>query len=125
MNIMNCSSLQKRNENFQFCTKMCIGSTRNGIEFCFSSQTVLILLLLLKTLCRIDLLSFNNLLRCILNPIDSLIDRRENMSDVTCRDHFAVFNWLTGVLRTSVTIFRVRIANLGFAVRVLIRSDVA
>ena len=37
---------------------MYMGSTRNGIEFCFSSQTVLILLLLLKTVCGIELLSF-------------------------------------------------------------------
>ena len=54
---------QKRNENFQFCTKMYMGSTRNGIEFCFNSQTVLILLLLLKTVCGIELLSFNKTLR--------------------------------------------------------------
>ena len=60
----------------------------NGIEIVFNNQTVPILVLCVKTLCGIDLLSFNNLLRCILNPIDSLIDRRENMSDVTCRDHF-------------------------------------
>ena len=96
----------------------------NGIEFVFNNQTVPILVLCVKTLCGIDLLSFNNLLRCILNPIDSLIDRRENMSHVTCRDHFAVFNWLTGVLRTSRTIFRVRVTILGFAFRVLIRPDV-
>ena len=63
-------------------------STKNGIEIVFNNQTVLILVLCVKTLCGIDLLSFNNLLRCILNPIDSLIDRRENMSDMTCRDHF-------------------------------------
>ena len=97
----------------------------NGIEFVFNNQTVTILVLCVKTLCGIDLLSFNNLLRCILNPIDSLIDRRENMSEVTCRDHFAVFNWLTGILRTSRLILRVRVANLGFAFRVLIRFDVA
>ena len=52
-------SAKKRNENFQFSTKMYMGSTRNGIEFCFNSQTVLILLLLLKTVCGIELLSFN------------------------------------------------------------------
>ena len=97
----------------------------DGIEFVFNNQTVPILVLCVKTLCGIDLLSFNNLLCCILNPIDTLIDRRGNMSDVTCRDHFAVFNWLMGVLRTSRTIFRVRVVNLGFAFRVLIRPDVA
>ena len=97
----------------------------NGIEFVFNNQTVSILVLCVKTLCWIDLLSFNNLLRCILNSIDSLIDRRETMSDVTCLDHFAVFDWLTGVFRTSRMIFRVRVANLGFVFRVLIRFDVA
>ena len=100
-------------------------STENGIEIVFNNQTVPILVLCVKTLCGIDLLLFNNLLRCILNPIYSLIDRRENMSDVTCHDHFAVINWLTGVLRTSRMIFMVRVANLGFAFRVLIRFDVA
>ena len=63
-------------------------STDNGIEIVFNNQTVPILVLCVKTLCGIDLLSFNNLLHCILNPIDSLIDRRENMSDVTCCDNF-------------------------------------
>ena len=76
------------NENFEFCTRLYTRSTRNGIEIVFNNQTVPILVLLLKTVCGIELLSFNNLLRCILNPIDSLIDRRENISDVTCRDHF-------------------------------------
>ena len=69
LNIMNeynelLFSLEKRNENFQFCTKMYMGSTRNGIEFGFNSQTVLILLLLLKSVCGIELLSFNKKLRC-------------------------------------------------------------
>ena len=63
-------------------------STENGIEIVFNNQTVPILVLCVKTLCGIDLLSFNNLLHCILNPIDSLIGRHENMSDVTCRNHF-------------------------------------
>ena len=97
----------------------------DGIEFVFNNQTVPIFVLCVKTLCGIDLLPFNNLLCCILNPIDYLIDRRRNMSDMTCRNHFAVFNWLTGGLRTSHTIFRVRVVNLGFAFRVLIQPDVA
>ena len=63
-------------------------STENGIEIVFNNQTVPILVLCVKTLCVIDLLSFNNLLCCILNPMDSLIDRHENKSDVMCRDHF-------------------------------------
>ena len=63
-------------------------STENGIEIVFNNQTFPILVLCVKTLCGIDLLSFNNLLHCILNPIDSLIDMCKNMSDVTSRDHF-------------------------------------
>ena len=58
-------------------------STENGIEIVFN-----ILVLCVKTLCGIDSLSFNNLLHCILNPTDSLIDGRENMSDMMCRNHF-------------------------------------
>ena len=63
-------------------------STDNGIEIVFNNQTVPILVLCVRTLCGIHLLSFNNLLHCILNPIDSLIERRGNMSDVTRWDHF-------------------------------------
>ena len=63
-------------------------STGNGIEIVFTNKIVPILVLCVKTRCGIDLLSFNNLLCCILNPIDSLINACENMSDVTCRDHF-------------------------------------
>ena len=63
-------------------------STENGIEIVFNNQTVPILVLCVKTLCGIDLLSFNNLLHCILNPIDSLIDGCENMSDMTCCNCF-------------------------------------
>ena len=69
-------------------------STENGIEIVFNNQTVPILVLCVKTLCGIDLLSFNNLLHCILNPIDSLIDRRENMSDMMCHDHF-ICSWMS------------------------------
>ena len=63
-------------------------STESGIEIFLNNQTVPIIVLCVKTLCGIDLLSFNNLLRCILNTIDSLIDRHENISEVTCRNHF-------------------------------------
>ena len=38
---------------------MYMGSTRNKIEFGLNSQTVLILLLLLRTVCGVELLSFN------------------------------------------------------------------
>ena len=51
-------------------------STINGIEFVFNNQTVLILLLLVKTVCGIDLLSF----KVHANPINSLFVRREKMS---------------------------------------------
>ena len=69
-------------------------STEKGIEIVFNNQTVPILVLCVKTLCGIDLLSFNNLLHCILNPIDSLIDGHENMSDVMCHDHF-IHSWMS------------------------------
>ena len=71
-----------------YVPEMYTRSTVNGIEIVFNNQTVPILVLCVKTLCGIDLLSFNNLLHCILNPIDSLIDGHENMSDMTCCDHF-------------------------------------
>ena len=63
-------------------------STENGIEIVFNNQTVPILVLCVKTLCGIDLLSFNNLLHCKLNPIDSLIERQENMYNMMCHNHF-------------------------------------
>ena len=46
--------IENAQRHFQFCTKMYMGSTRNGIEFGFNSQTVLILLLLLKTVCGLN-----------------------------------------------------------------------
>ena len=45
----------------------------NRIEFVFHNQTVLILLLLVKTVCGIDLLSF----KVHANPINSLFARGE------------------------------------------------
>ena len=51
----------------------------NGIEFVFNNQTVLILSLLVKTVCGIDLLSF----KVHANPINSLFTRREKMSHRT------------------------------------------
>ena len=69
-------------------------SPENGIEIVFNNQTVPILVLCVKTLCRIDLLSFNNLMCCVLNAIDSLIDRCENISDMTCRNHF-ICSWMS------------------------------
>ena len=57
-----------------------------GLNF-INYQADLIWLFFAKTVCGIDLLSFKNLLHCILNPIDSLIDRHANMSDMMCHDH--------------------------------------
>ena len=51
----------------------------NGIEFVFNNQTVLILLLLVKTVCGIDLLSF----KVHANPINSLFVSHEKMSHGT------------------------------------------
>ena len=52
-------SPKKEMRTFNFVPQCTWVPTRNGIEYCFSSQTVLILLLLLKTVCGIELLSFN------------------------------------------------------------------
>ena len=41
----------------------------DGIEFVFNNQTVLILLLLVKTVCVIDLLSFNKILQYMQIPL--------------------------------------------------------
>ena len=78
---------------------MYMGSTRNGIEFGFNSQTVLILLLLLKTVCGIELLSFNNKIVVHLNLINSLVDGRAHEPIITLWD----------VSRMSRSVFRVRI----------------
>ena len=55
--------------NFEFCTRMYTRSTMNGIEFVFNNQTVLNLLLLVKTVCGIDLLSYNKILWCMQIPL--------------------------------------------------------
>ena len=78
---------------------MYMGSTRNGIEFCFNSQTVLILLLLLKTVCGIELLSFNKKIAVHLNPIYSLFARHAHEPIVTLWD----------VSQTLCSVFRIRI----------------
>ena len=44
-------------------------STMNGIEFVCNNQNLLILLLLVKTVCGIDLLSFNKILHCMKIPL--------------------------------------------------------
>ena len=65
----------------------CTGWLREmGLIF-VNNQTVLIWLFYAKTVCGIELCSFNNLLHCTLNPIVSFIDRHAKMSDVTCHDH--------------------------------------
>ena len=50
---------EKYNEIFEFGTRMYTMSTENGIEIVSINQTVSILVLCVKTLCGIDLLSFN------------------------------------------------------------------
>ena len=88
--------------------------TQNGIEFCFNSKTVLILVLLLTTVYGIELLSFNKIIAVLLNPIISLVDGRAHEPIITLWD----------VPRTSHSVFwglrQVRFANLGFAFYVLI-----
>ena len=77
------------NENFEFCTRMYTRSTMNGIEFVFNNQTVLIFLLLERTVCGIDLLSF----KVHANPINSLFTRHEkslmgHLTDVSHMSHW-------------------------------------
>ena len=61
--------------------------TWNGIEFVFNNQTVLILLLLVKTVCGIDLLSFNKNIAVYLNPINnSLVHVCAHVPVITCSD---------------------------------------
>ena len=76
---------------------MYMGSTRNRIEFCFNSQTVLILLLLLKTVSWIELLSFNKKIAVHLNPINSLVNGRARKPIIMLWD----------VSRTSRSVVRV------------------
>ena len=83
----------------------------NGIEFVFNNQTVLILLLLVKTVCGIDLLSF----KVHANPINSLFARRETMSRETSH----------GRLTDVAFVFRVRVCVSGLHSRFVIRLDVA
>ena len=94
------------NENFEFCTMMYTRSTMNGIEFVLNNQTVLILLLLVKTVCGIDLLSF----KVHANPINSLFARREKMSHKTSHRRFT----------DVVFVFRVRICVSGSRSRFVI-----
>ena len=71
----------------------------NGIEFVFNNQTVLILLLLVKTVCGIDLLSF----KVHANTINSLFARHEK----------CLMGRLTDISQMSRSFFRVRICVSG------------
>ena len=89
-----------------------MGSTRNGIDFCFNSQTVLILLLLLKTVCGIDLLLFNKKMAVHLNPINSLIDGRAHEPIITLRTFHGHHVPFLGLASGSLREFRVRFSIL-------------
>ena len=85
----------------------------NGIEFVFNNQTVLILLLLVKTVCGIDLLSFNKNIAVHANPINSLFARCKIMSHETSHRHL-----------TAVTfIFRVCVCVLSSHSQFVIQLD--
>ena len=71
----------------------------NGIEFIFNNQTVLILLLLVKTVCGIDLLSF----KVHANLINNVFARRGKTS------HRTSYGRLTDV----AFVFRVRVCVSG------------
>ena len=92
-------SAKKEIRTFNFVPRCAMGSTRNGIEFCFNSQTVLILLLLLKTVCGIELLSFNKKIAVHLNPINILVNGCAHKPIVMLLD----------VSQTSHSVFWVRI----------------
>ena len=89
-----------------------MGSTRNGIEFCFNSQTVLILLLLLKTVRGIELLSFNKKLRCSEIPLivwsTGMLMSQSKRFQTSDRWHVPFLGFASGSLRE----FRVRISSL-------------
>ena len=57
-----------------------------NVQFVFNNQTVLILLLLVKTVCGIDLLSFNKNIAVYLNPINSLVHVCAHVPIITCSD---------------------------------------
>ena len=59
----------------------------NGIEFVFNNQTVLILLLLVKTVCGIDLLSFNKISQCMKIPLIVCFPGMKQMSHGTSHGH--------------------------------------
>ena len=62
-----------------------MGSTRNGIEFCFNSQTVLILLLLLKQFVGLNCCHLTKVV-VHLYPINSLVNGRAHEPMVTLWD---------------------------------------
>ena len=64
----------------------------NGIGFVFNNQTVLILLLLVETVCGIDLSSF----KVHANPINSLFIRRENCLMGRLTDVSRMSRWILG-----------------------------
>ena len=83
----------------------------NGIGFVFSNQAVIILLLLVKTVCGIDLSSF----KVHANPINSLFIRCEKMSHGTSNERL-----------TDVALdFGVRVCVTGSRSRFVIRLDMA
>ena len=87
----------------------------NGIEFVFDNQTVLILVLCVKTVCGIDLLSFNKILQCMQIPLIVCSPGVKTMS------HGMSHRCLMDV----VLVFRGRICHLGSHLRFVIRLDVA
>ena len=76
----------------------------NGIEFVFNNQTVLILLLLVKTVCGIDLFSF----KVHANPINSLFARREKCLMGRLTDVSRMSRWFLGFAFA----FQVRVRDL-------------
>ena len=84
----------------------------NGIEFVFNNQTVPILVLCVKTLCGIDLLSFNKILQCMQIPL--IVGSPGIMSHGTSHRR----------LMAVAFVFRVRVCIWGLCSQLVIRFDV-
>ena len=94
----------------EFCTRMYTRSTmKMGLKLFSTTKLFPFWCCVLKRLCGIDLLSFNNLLCCILNPIDNLINRRR----ICLMWRVATISFVHGRLTAITFIFRVRIRGSG------------
>ena len=71
-----------------FVPKYMQGLHKIGLNWLQQSNSSCFGCFLQKTVCGIELFPFNKLLHCILNPINSLVDRHAKMSGMMCHDPF-------------------------------------